>query len=156
MSLRRVQLAAPLLLIAAASSAGAQAAKAPARSAPESTVVTQERALYDAFAKHDATAFNRELGSDFVFVDRNGVTVWKRAETANMMKGCTLATWAMDDVRTTRSGSGVMVVTYTWTGDEVCNGHRSPSPVIATSVWRRLGSRWVAVSHNEVPPAPKS
>jgi hypothetical protein len=119
--------------------------------AVDTALVAQERSLYEALRRHGPAAFNTALGADFVFVDDAGATQWQRSMTASVLQRCQLGRFAMDDVRTTRAGD-VAVVTFTWTGDETCDGHASPSPVRVMSVWRRRG-RWVAVSHSETPVA---
>ncbi|HEX7978622.1 MAG TPA: hypothetical protein VF461_08470, partial [Gemmatimonadaceae bacterium] len=61
------------LILSAAGSAAAQDAT------PYAPVVAQERAVLDAVIKNDTAAFNRALGSDFVYVDVRGPVRWELA-----------------------------------------------------------------------------
>lgn len=143
----------PAFLLLAASAA-AQATGSRHAPGSDAALLAQETSLYDALSHHDAAAFNAGLGSDFTFIDGTGARLWKRSQTAEILKGCTLASSRLDDAKVTRAAKDVRVVTYRWSGDETCNGHKSPSPVNALSVWRWSGGRWVAVSHSESPVAP--
>jgi hypothetical protein len=139
------------LLLVVAGTAGAQTTLVNTAAGSNAALLAQEKSLYDALGRHDAKAFNAGLGSDFVYADGSGARVWKLADTDRIVKGCTLAKSQMENAMTTPSGNNTMTVTYRWSGDETCNGQKSPSPVIAVSVWRRTGGRWVAVSHSETP-----
>jgi hypothetical protein len=153
------------MFLAAATSAGAQAtksaktqtAKAGTTSAtsPDSIVVAQERAIADALTRNDFPAMNRALGSDFVYMGANGAVQWERSKTADLLKGCTSGQWTLDNVKTKRVGTDLVVVTFTATGEQTCNGQKAPSPVYAMSVWRKQGTHWVAVAHSETPAAPQ-
>lgn len=152
---RRTLVVVPAFLLFAASAA-AQATGSHRAPGSDAALLAQETSLYDALARHDAAAFNAGLGSDFMFMDGTGARRWKRSETEGIVKGCTLTKSRLDDAKVTRAAKDVRVVTYRWSGDETCNGHKSPSPVNALSVWRWSGGRWVAVSHSESPVVPTS
>jgi Domain of unknown function (DUF4440) len=142
-------LSALLLVLAASSSAAAQDA------APFAPIVAQERAVLDAVVKPDTAAFNRALGSDFVYVDGRGATRWERAKTSALLLECKSSPWSMESPVTTRVGNDLVVLTYTASFDETCSGQKLPSPVHAMSVWQNRGGKWVAVAHSETPVAPK-
>jgi Domain of unknown function (DUF4440) len=136
------------------------AAKGGAPKAPSAAignaVVAQEQMVLDALAQKDTVAFNKALGRDFVYVDRNGAVRWELAKTSTMLPPCVLGTgWTIDQPMTTQVGEDLVVLTYSSSGNQVCDGRKAPSPVNSMSVWRRTGGRWVAVAHSETPAAPK-
>jgi hypothetical protein len=159
MNSRLVVALAIALQLAAARDGVAQAAAAkPA--APSASVgnavVAQEQAILDAIARKDTVAFNKALGSDFVYVDQDGAMRWQLSKTSTTLPACVLGTgWSLDHPMVTEVGADLAVLTYSSSGKQVCGGHVSPSPVNSMSVWRKRGGRWVAVAHSETPAAPK-
>lgn len=137
--------------------AQAQAGKASAPSpAIGNAVVAQEQMVLDALAQKDTVAFNKALGRDFVYVDQNGAMRWELSKTSTTLPACVLGTgWTIDQPMTTQVGEDLVVLTYSSSGNQVCDGKKAPSPVNSLSVWRRTGGRWVAVAHSETPAAPK-
>jgi ketosteroid isomerase-like protein len=144
------------LLMLSAASLAAQA-KSPAASKTSSatadTPASHERAIFAALEKKDFAAFNNEVGADFVFVGADGGMVWERAKSADMLKGCTTAKWAISNMQTKQVAEDLVVLNYTAAGEQTCDGKKAPSPVNALSVWRKTGGRWVAVAHSETPAA---
>ena len=149
MNSRHLPVAALLLVLAAAGPAAAQDAT------PFAPVVAQERAVLDAFIKNDTAAFNRALGSDFVYLDARGPVRWELAKSASMIMDCKTTQLSIDNPQTTRVGKDLVVLTYDSSGDQTCGGQKAPSPVHSMSVWQMRGARWVAVAHSETPAAPK-
>jgi hypothetical protein len=139
----------------AAQAAGAQApAKAPSAST-SNAVVAQEQSVLDAIARSDTVAFNTALGRDFVYVDPNGAMRWELSKTSSNFPACALGTgWTLDRPTTTEVGSDLVVLTYSSSGNRVCDGKQAPSPVNVLSVWQRRAGRWVAVAHSETPATP--
>lgn len=137
--------------------AQAQAGKtAPASAAIGNAVVAQEQMVLDAIAQKDTVAFNKALGRDFVYVDQNGAVRWELSKTSTSLPACVLGTgWSLDNPVTSQIGEDLVVLTYSSSGNQVCDGRKAPSPVNSMSVWRRTGGRWVAVAHSETPAAPK-
>ena len=148
------------LQLAATHDVAAQAAPASKPAAPSkavgAAVVAQEQAILDAIANKDTVAFNRALGSDFVYVDANGAMRWQMSKTSTILPACILGTgWSLDHPMTTEVGTDLVVLTYSSSGKAVCEGRPAPSPVNSMSVWRKRGGRWVAVAHSETPAAKK-
>ena len=143
------------LQFAATHGAAAQAAAAkPAAPSPSvgNAVVAQEQAVLDAIARSDTVAFNKALGSDFVYVDENGAMRWALSKTASSLPACVLGTgWSLDRPMTTEIGTDLVVLTYSSSGKQVCDGRTAPSPVNNMSVWRRRNGRWMAVAHSSTP-----
>jgi Domain of unknown function (DUF4440) len=144
-------------LAAQAKPQGAPAAKPAAMTAADS-LIAREKGLYDALTKNDYAAFAKGLGGDFMYVNGSGAVKWEAAKSADMLKACTTGKWTLKDAKVTPAGTDLMVLTYTASGDQTCNGEKSPSPVNALSVWEHKGGAWIAIAHSEtpvVPPAPK-
>jgi hypothetical protein len=143
------------LQIAAAKDGTAQAAAAKPSVSVGNAVVAQEQAVLDALARKDTVAFNKALGSDFVYVDAHGAMRWQLSKTSSTLPACMLGTgWSLDHPTTTEVGTDLVVLTYSSSGKAVCDGRPSPSPVNTMSVWRKRGGRWIAVAHSETPAAP--
>jgi hypothetical protein len=149
---RHIVAVALVILPAAASVAGAQDTATPQA---DTAIVAQERAVLDALVKPDTAAFNRALGSDFVYVDARGPIRWDRAKTTAMLMDCPPGQWSIDNPQTTKVGNDLVVLTYMSSGNQTCGGQKMPSPVHSLSVWQNRGGRWVAVAHSETPAAPK-
>jgi hypothetical protein len=144
------------LQLAATKDGAAQAAAAKPSASVGNAVVAQEQAILDAIARKDTVAFNKALGSDFVYVDADGAMRWQLSKTSTTLPACVLGTgWSLDHPMVTEVGTDLAVLTYSSSGKQVCNGKAAPSPVNSMSVWRKRGGRWVAVAHSETPAAPK-
>ena len=132
---------------------GAAAAKPAAMSATDQ-VIAQEKAIYDALTKNDYAAFNKLIGGTFTYIGPDGITQWDPAKTAEMLKGCVTGTWTWKDTKATQISPDVVVLTYTASGDQMCQGKKGPSPIHDLSVWQLKGGKWVAIAHSETPANP--
>ena len=151
----RIVVASALALQLVATNLAAQAptSKAPS-TAMSNAVVAQEQSVLDAIARSDTVAFNKALGRDFVYVDQNGAMRWSLSKTSTIFKKCSLGTgWSLDHPMTTEVGADLVVLTYSSSGKQECEGRRAPSPVNSMSVWQRRAGRWVAIAHSETPAA---
>jgi hypothetical protein len=156
MNSRIVVAVAIALQLAATHDSAAQAAAAKPSASVGNAVVAQEQAVLEAIARKDTVAFNKALGSDFVYVDAHGAMRWQLSKTSSTLPACMLGTgWSLDHPMTTEVGTDLVVLTYSSSGKAVCEGRPSPSPVNTMSVWRKRAGRWVAVAHSETPAAPK-
>jgi hypothetical protein len=152
MNSRIVVAVAIALQLAATKDGAAQAAAAKPSASVGNAVVAQEQAILDAIARKDTVAFNKALGSDFVYVDHDGALRWQLSKTSAILPACMLGTgWSLDHPMVTEVGADLAVLTYSSSGKASCNGVASPSPVNSMSVWRKRGGRWVAVAHSETP-----
>ncbi len=154
---RPISLAVLILAVSVTSSLAQvkpQGKPAASATAADEAVIAREKSLYDAIAKNDIATFNRVVGSDFTGVDVNGAMRWELSKSAEMLKGCTTGKWTLSDGKVTTVGSDITVLTYTASGEQTCNGKKSPSPVYALSVWQKRGGQWVAIAHSETPVPP--
>ena len=151
----RTAVVALITLLVAGGRAAAQAGKPAAKtSSPEAAaIIAQEKAVLDALVKKDIAAFNKQLGSDFVYLDPAGAVRWELSKSAEILKGCTTKSISMQNPEVTPVGSDLLVLTYKASADETCNGQKAPPSVLAMSVWQKRGGKWVTVAHSETPPA---
>ena len=140
-----------LVVLSATSLAAQDASKSPKKEASAESVVAIERSIFDALARNDIPAFNKALGGDFVYVSGDGAMVWEVAKSAEMMKDCKTAKGTLTNVQERRVAADLVVLTYTAHAEQTCGGKKSPNPVNALSVWRKVGGRWVAIAHSETP-----
>jgi ketosteroid isomerase-like protein len=157
MTYRRAAVVALMTLLVAAGHAAAQAKKSDAKSsssADASAIIAQEKSLLDAVVKSDIAAFNKGLGSNFVYVDPAGAMRWDLSKSAEILKACTTTKATMENPEVTPVGSDILVLTYKSNADQTCGGKKAPPTSLAMSVWQKRGGRWVAVAHSETPPAP--
>jgi len=132
------------------------AAQETAKSAKKETssaqsVASLERSIYEALTKNDVAAFNKALGGDFVYVSPEGADTWQLAKSAEMLKDCKTGKWTFAKMQEKRVSDDLVVLTYTASGEQTCAGKKSPSPINALSVWRKVGGQWVAIAHSETP-----
>lgn len=149
-----VQRIAALLLATSLAAAVGAAAQEPLKSAPANAteaVLAQEKAMVAAMQASDWAALSQAVGADFAYVDPNGAFVWELSRTAELMRGCSSKNVVTDNMQATPTAERIMVVTYTLTGEQVCNGKKGPSPVYVLSVWSWQGTRWLMVAHSETP-----
>ena len=145
---------AALLLAASLAAAAGAVAQEPQKSSPATAtdaVLAQEKAMVAAIQASDWTALGQAVGADFVYVDPNGAFVWELSRTAELMRGCTSKNVVTDNMQATPTAERIMVVTYTLTVEQVCNGKKGPSPAYMLSVWSWQGTRWLMVAHSETP-----
>jgi len=163
MTNRRTAGLAALLLTLAAGSVSAQAkpqgaaATKPAAMSATDQVIAQEKAIYDALMKNDYAGINKLIGGAFTYISPDGITQWDPAKTPEILKGCVTGKWIWKDTKATQISPDIVVLTYTASGDQTCQGKKAPSPVHDLSVWQLKGGKWVSIAHSETtanPPAP--
>ena len=130
--------------------------------ATEKTLIANERAIQDAFAKGNRAGFEKFLARDGFSVD----PMMGRMTTADMLKtfeatvkDMKIASWTISDEKVLWADPNTAILNYTWTGKGTYQGQPLPSPMFATTVWTKRGGNWVAVFHQETnkmaaPPAP--
>lgn len=132
-------------------------AQAGAKQTASNTVIApidRERSIFTALEKNDVTAFNNAVGADFMYVSGDGAMKWEVSKSAELLKTCKTGKQTLSNVTSTPQGDDLMILTYTVTGEQTCNGKKSPSPTNAMSVWRKVGGRWIAIAHAETPAVP--
>ena len=144
--LSRVLLTVPVVLFAALGLVRAQAAS---HAAVEKQIVSMERALNDAFGKHDMAPFRASLAPDAMQIDPNGISKVLTPEFEQSMKGVSVQSWSLDGSRFMWVDDNTVLHLYRWTGKGTYQGQPIPSPTYASTVWANKGGKWQAVFHQE-------
>ena len=114
--------------------------------ATEKTLIANERAVIDAFAKGNRATLEKLISRDGFGVDQ-------------MTKDMKITSWTMADEKVLWADANTAILNYTWTGNGSYQGQPIPSPTFASTVWTKRGGNWVAIFHQETnkvaaPPAP--
>jgi ketosteroid isomerase-like protein len=120
--------------------------------ATEKTLIANERAVMDAFAKGNRAAVEKFLARDGWGVDpmmgrMSNADMLKSFDT--MAKDMKIASWTITDEKVVWADPNTAIVNYTWSGKGTYQGQPMPSPMLATTVWTKRGGDWVAVFHQE-------
>jgi len=130
--------------------------------ATEKTLIANERAVMDAFAKGNRATVEKYLTRDGFGVDPM-MGRMTNAETLKMFdqmaKDMKITSWTISDEKVLWADPNTAIVNYTWTGKGTYQGQPIPSPTFASTVWTKRGGNWVALFHQETskiaaPPAP--
>lgn len=129
------------------SNANAKAAAAPPTLAALKEIETK---AFEAYKNKDGKFFEAMLDDKFVMggmhekVDKVGTI---KAISENK---CEVKSSTMSDEKMVPLGNDAAVLITKVTSDEVCDGKKSPSPVISATVYVRSGDTWKGAYHNEV------
>ena len=136
------------LLCVGAGTAAAQDAQA------EKTIIGNERAINESFAKGDPTAFKSLVVPEGWSVDQ---TIG-RAPVADMLKdfaGLTkelkIASWNISDSKIVCVDASTAIHSYKWTATGTDHGKPIVSPTWASTVWTKKNGKWMALYHHESP-----
>jgi len=139
------------LLCASAGTAGAQDAQA------EKTIIANERAATEAFAKGNVTGFSAVVATSGWAID----PVIGRAPVADLVKDFAAATkdfkvtsWDISDSKFMWADPSTAIHSYKWTGKGTDHGKPIVSPVWASTVWTKKDGKWTAIFHHESPAPP--
>jgi hypothetical protein len=142
----RLAVAISIVLFAAVALARAQAAS---HAAVEKQIVSMERALNDAFGKHDMAPFRANLAPEAMQIDGNGIAKVLTPEFEQSMKGVSVQSWTLDSSRFMWVDDNTVLHLYRWTGKGTFQGQPLPSPTWASTVWANKAGKWQAVFHQE-------
>lgn len=145
MSLMALLLLAPTLV---------QAAKTPeAKADLQATLEASERRAFDAFMKHDSTAFFKAMDMNALGVDPTGVM--QAASIVATMKDYAITNYTLSDFHLMSLDSDVAAIIYTARVTGTYKGQPMPDvPVYVTTVYKRHGNTWIGMLHQESPAMP--
>ena len=129
----------------------------------EKTIVAQERAVSDAFAKGNLAGFKEHVAAEGWSID----PVMGPTSVADFVKGfeamakeMKIASWDITDSRFQWLDANTAVHIYKWTGKGTYQGQPLPSPTWSSTVWSKKNGKWTALFHQETlmatPPPPKA
>jgi hypothetical protein len=121
----------------------------------QADLIAKERALWDAWSKKDAKAFEETLAPDSVSVDPGGVITDKAAAIKMITTHtCDVKSYNLSQEKITNLAKDVVILTYRGDQDVTCDGQKAPATVYATSIWKKQRGKWWAAFHQETPAAP--
>ena len=111
-----------------------------------------EKGLWAAWAKGDATPFQKRLAANVVEVNAEGVQIGKAKVIEGITKGnCKVADYSVGAIQVTRINDATAVLTYSATQDATCGGRRMPHSVSASAVWVKQDGEWLEAVYHESP-----
>jgi ketosteroid isomerase-like protein len=120
--------------------------------ATEKTLIANERAVMDAFAKGNRATVEKFLARDGFAIDPM-MGPMTNAETLKtfdqMVKDMKITSWAISNEKVVWADPTTAILSYTWTGKGTMQGQPIPSPTFASTVWTKRGGNWMAVFHQE-------
>jgi hypothetical protein len=116
-------------------------------SVPDTTLIANERALYDAVGKADRTAFLSLVLPEAVWTTKQGFVPAKLL--ADRLDAYALTKWEIVNPRVTWLGSDSALVIYAWQGSGTFQKQALAQTTLASTVWTKRDGKWVAAHHQE-------
>lgn len=135
----------------AANTTNSNANAKPAPAAPTLAALKElETKAFDAYKNKDGKFFEGFLDEKFV-MGGMGKKIGK-AETVKQISEhkCEVKSSTFSDEKMLPLGADAAAIIMKVVNDETCEGKKSPSPVMSTSVYVRSGDTWKAAFHDEV------
>jgi hypothetical protein len=108
-----------------------------------------EKAMWEAWAKHDLAKFEERLAEDHIHVGRDGFISGKAANLADLKVPCEVRSWKLGDMKEQKLGSDAVLLSYEADQDATCGGRKLPAHVYVTVVWKKAGGKWVNASYHD-------
>ena len=123
----------------------------------EKTIIANERAATEAFAKGNVAAFSAVVATTGWAID----PVMGRAAVSDLVKDFAAATkdlkvteWDISDSKFMWADPNTAVHMYKWTGKGTDHGKPIVSPLWESTVWTKKDGKWMAIFHHESPAPP--
>ena len=113
----------------------------------DAALIANERALYDAVAKADRTAFVSLVLPEGMWATKQGFVPIKLL--ADGLGAFALTKWEIVNPRVTWLGSDSALVMYVWQGSGTFQNQALSPATLALTVWTRRDGKWVAAHHQE-------
>lgn len=118
----------------------------------ESDLVSIEKTLWKAWQDHDSEPFDRYLADGIVDITPAGILSGKGEVVESSAGGsCDVRSYSLSDFKSHQVAPEVVLLTYAADQDATCDGVKSPSRVLASTVFVLRKGRWLVVSHQESP-----
>ena len=134
----------------------------PNRAAIEKQLVANEKAVNDAFDKHDVKTFHSYLTPDAMSIDGDGgISKVNTPEFDKMMADVKTTDYAIDRSQFQWLNDNAVIHMYHWSGHSTYQGKPGPTNVWVSTAWVNRGGKWLAAFHQESPamappPAPRA
>src|SRR5882724_4538439 len=119
----------------------------------EAQIVALEKSAFEAWKNKDRKFFEDHMSEAGQYLDSNGVGAKAQYVKAIIDNNCTVSSYTLDNTKVTMLSKDVELLTYRYAHDVVCGGHAEPSPLWATTVYVKRGSKWLIAFHQEIPAA---
>lgn len=113
------------------------------------TLVSLEGQSWQAWQRRDDAFFEAFLSDDHVEVGFRGVARKAAVVAGVASPACVVRSFAIDSFQLTSLNPTTALLTYHATQQTVCGGHAVPSPVWASSLYVRRGSRWLNAMYQQ-------
>jgi hypothetical protein len=133
--------------IAAVTLVAGSLAGASAKQASEATLIANERALYEALAKHDAERFGALILPAGFWATPSGFVPMDRL--AAWLSAFELPRWGIENPRVVWTEGNSALVLYVRTGGGRFGDRPFAAMTLASTLWTKRDGKWVAVYHQE-------
>ena len=124
----------------------------PNRAAIEKQLIANEKAVNDAFNRHDVKTFRSYLTTDAMSIDGDGgISKVNTPEFDKMMADVKSADYAIDRSQFQWLNDNAVIHMYHWTGHATYQGKPGPTDVWASTTWVNRAGKWLAAFHQESP-----
>ena len=117
----------------------------------QSTLVSIEESLWEAWKKGDAAPFKTHLTEDSMMITTGGVSSKEQAIKDITSGQCKVTSYSLSDMKVRTVTSDTAILTYKAAQDAICEGNKIPAEVYASSVYVKQGGKWLAASYQETP-----
>jgi hypothetical protein len=126
----------------------ANAAKPAAAAPSKESLMTMEKAAWEAWKNRDAKWMTENASDKYVGFS-NGMRVDKAASVKSYEQKCEIKSYALTEDNLQMVGNDLAVLTMRGTQDYTCDGKKGPGDVRATSMYVREGDKWKAAFYAE-------
>jgi uncharacterized protein (TIGR02246 family) len=119
----------------------------PAPTPTETTLIANERALYDAVAKGDRTAFLSLTLPEGLWTTLPGFVPMKML--GDRLDTFALNKWDIVNPHVIRLDDNSAVVVYSWQGAGTSQNLPLPPTLLASTTWTKRDGKWLAAFHQE-------
>jgi hypothetical protein len=117
------------------------------KAAAEKTLIALENRLNDAIARGDKATFQLLVAPDAVSADKGGFL--PTSQFLQVFDRLKVKEWKIVNPQVLWVDATSAIVTYSWTGSGTFMDQPLDPMVLASTVWTKRGTRWLAVYHQE-------
>ena len=124
-----------------------------AQTKDEAGFMTLEKQAWDAFGKGDGKFFETFLVDESMVVTNGGFS--SKAQTVKDIgsKPCEVKSYSFSNFKVLMIDQNTALTTYEATQDATCGGQKSPSKVLASTIFVKRKGKWLGLFHQESPAA---
>jgi len=115
--------------------------------ATEKMLIANERALFDAIARHDKAAFQALVAPDGIWATPTGFVPMNLL--ANGLDVFDVPKFGIENAHVIWTDGNAALLPYPRTGGGSFGGHPFASVMMASTLWTKRDGKWVAVYHQE-------